>query len=190
MEIYNFHEELSGILQNLAVQAPGGSLLSLAGGEIRMMAQCYLEDGRYCMARDDPVNALASFAYAAGWLDTGCYIGILPSGPLCKNLLGGSTPIPDRFHPQLVEKSCRYQHLLDDAITASVPGSETGVHWYEGGDRVISVATAYLAGGKMFLRAERYVDALSCFSYGHGWLDTALRVGLTRIVGNRDLFAI
>jgi len=190
MELNTFHKDLSEILEQSDLLAPRGSLLALAGSEILGMAQCYLADGGRFVSGEDPVNALASFAYAAGWLDTGHYIGIFISGPLCRNLLSEGTSIPCHYHHQLIEKACRYERLLDGAITSSKPGSETGIHWYEGGERVIAVATAYLIGGKMFLEVERYEDALACFSYGHGWLDAALRVGLIRIIGNRDLFAI
>jgi hypothetical protein len=37
---------------------------------------------------------------------------------------------------------------------------------------------------------ERFEDALACFSYGHGWLDAAIRAGLIRITGNREIFAV
>ncbi len=190
MEISTFHKDLSAILEQSDILAPRGSLLALAGGDILGMAQCYLADGGCFMGNGDPVNALASFAYAAGWLDTGHYIGIFASGTLCRNLLSEGTPVPSHYHHQLIEKACRYERLLDSAITSSKPGSETGIHWYDGGERVIAVATAYLIGGKMFLKVQRNEDALACFSYGHGWLDAALRAGLIRITGNRDLFAI
>ncbi len=190
MDINTFHKVLSGILNQSDILAPRGSLLALAGRDILGMAQCYLADGGGFMSNKDPVNALASFAYAAGWLDTGHYIGIFSSGTLCRNLLSEGNSVPSHYHHQLMEKTCRYERLLDSAITSSKPGSETGLHWYEGGERVIAVATAYLIGGKMFLQEQRYEDALACFSYGHGWLDAALRAGLIRITGNRDLFAI
>ncbi len=190
MEIHTFHLELATALEHSDIHASTGTLSALAGGEIRTMALCYLEDGRYCMDRDDPVNALASFAYAAGWLDAGCYIGIIPAGHLCRYLLTGGPSLPDRFHHQLLEKTTRYQRILDSAITSSVPAPENGIHWYDGAERVFAIATAYLAGGGMFLRECRLEDSLACFSYGHGWLDAALRVGLVRITGNRDLFAI
>jgi hypothetical protein len=190
MEINAFHEHLSGILEHSAIIVPRESLLARAGGEILGMAKCYLADGNSFLDKDDPVNALASFAYAAGWMDTGQYIGIFTSGPLCRNLLSDKNSVPDCYHHKLFEKTCRYQRLLDNAIKSSEPGSEIGIHWYDGGERVIMVATAYLTGGNLFLQEERNEDALACFSYGHGWLDAALRTGLIRINGNRDLFAI
>jgi len=190
MKLHTFHKELSGILDHPDILPPPETLLSLAGREILGMARCYLDDGSSFLEKDDPVNALACFAYAAGWLDAGSFIGIVTPGPLCRNLLSDSNSVPGNHQHQLIEKACRYQRLLDRAVTSSVPGSEHGVHWYEGGERVITIATAYSIGGRTLLTMERYEDALGCFSYGHGWLDTALRVGLTRITGDRDLFAI
>jgi uncharacterized protein len=191
MEIKTFHKDLIFVLEYSCILAPPKSLLALAGMEILGMARCYEKDGNSFLTGNDPVNACASFAYAAGWLDTGSYIGIITSDrPLCRKMLSNNALIPGNFHHHLVEKACRYQRLLDSATTSSAPGSETGIHWYKGGERVIAVATAYLTGGKMFVRVERYEDALACFSYGHGWLDAALRAGIIRITGNRDLFSI
>jgi len=190
MEIETFHETLSDSLQLINIMVLPDSLLAGTGNEMIEMARCYLADGSDFIDKDDPVNALASFAYAAGWLDTGISIGVFTSQTLCKNLLSHGALIPDRFNQHLVEKAFRYQRLFDSAILSSTPGSETGIHWYDGGERVIAVAAAYSTGGRMFLQDEQYDDALACFSYGHGWLDAALRVGLIRIGGNRDLFAI
>jgi hypothetical protein len=190
MEINTFHKNLSGILEHLSIPAPPESLLGLAGGEILGMARCYLADGSCFKGNDDPVNTVASFAYAAGWLDTGAYLGIFASGQLCRDLLSDEGSVSDRFHNQLTEKACRYQRLLQHAIASSEPGSEAGIQWYEGGERVITVASAYSTGGGLFIRMERFEDALACFSYGHGWLDAAIRVGLIRITGNRDIFAV
>ncbi|MDD1696150.1 MAG: DUF357 domain-containing protein [Methanoregula sp.] len=191
MEIKMFHENLIFVLENSDILAPPKSLLAFAGMEILGMARCYEKDGSSFLTGNDPVNALASFAYAAGWLDTGRGIGLISSNRrLCRNLLSDNTSIPGNFHHKLVEKACRYQRLLDSATISSTPGSETGIHWYDGGERVIAVATAYLTGGRMFVRMERYEDALACFSYGHAWLDAALRAGIIRIIGNRNLFAI
>ena len=190
MKLNTFHECLGDTLERSVVLAPQGSLLAFTGREILSMARCYLEDGENFSKKDDPVNALASFAYAAGWLDTGHYIGIVTSGPLCKNLLSGTSSIPARSHQHLIEKACRYRQLLDSAIISSEPGAEPGIYWYEGGGKIIAIAAAYATGGTLFLRTERHEDALACFSYGHGWLDASLRAGLIRITGNREIFAI
>jgi len=44
--------------------------------ECREMARSYLDDGRYFLDQDDPVNALASFSYGHGWMDAGARIGV------------------------------------------------------------------------------------------------------------------
>ncbi len=41
------------------------------------MASSYLDDGRHFRETDDPVNALAAFSYAHGWLDAGARLGVL-----------------------------------------------------------------------------------------------------------------
>jgi uncharacterized protein len=190
METHTFREELSLILEHTSLLAPRQTLIGLAGGEILGMARCYLSDGSRFIDRNDPVNAVASFAYAAGWLDAGTYLGIFTSNPLCRNLLSKKRSIPGDYTDHLTEKTYRYQRLLNSALSSSEPGSEKGIRWYEGGENVIMVAAAYLAGGGMFIQTGQYEDALCCFSYGHGWLDTGIRVGLIRITGNRDVFAI
>ncbi len=163
MEITLFHKSLSDVLERSVILAPPESLLSSMGREILGMAQCYLEDGSCFSGKGDPVNALASFAYAAGWLDAGHFIGIVSSGPLCKNLLSGRTSVPDNSHHRLTEKACRYQRLLDSAITSSCPGSEPGITWHEGGEKIMAIAGTYALGGTMFLHDGRYEDALSLF---------------------------
>jgi hypothetical protein len=190
MEIHIFHKKLSGILDDPSIFAPQESLLGFTAREILGMARCYLADGTSFLGKDDPVNTVASFAYAAGWLDTGSYIGIFSPGQLCRFLLSERGSVTDLFHDRLTEKACRYQRLLDSAVKSSEPGSETGICWYNGGERVISIATAYSSGGRLFLQMERFEDALACFSYGHGWLDAAIRAGLIRITGNREIFAV
>ncbi|MEI6292870.1 MAG: DUF357 domain-containing protein [Methanomicrobiales archaeon] len=190
MEINAFHKSLSDILDNSDILAPPESLLGLTGSEILGMAQCYLADGSCFLSKDDPVNTVASFAYAAGWLDTGAYIGIFAPGSLCRMLLSGGDYISERFHDQLIEKACRYQRILESAVISSEPGSEAGIQWYEAGEQVITISTAYSTGGRYLLRMNRFEDSLACFSYGHGWLDASIRAGLIRITGNRDLFAI
>lgn len=190
MEIKTFCKELSEALEHLETPVVPGSLVARAGAEITGIAQCYLDDGKIFLGKDDPVNALASFAYASAWLDAGCYIGVCKSKPLCRNLLSCTFFYGDHVNDKLVEKTCRYEQLLDRAIQSSEPGPEAGTRWHEGGTRVITIATAYLNGGSMFQRNGRNEDALSCFSYGHGWLDAGIRLGLIRITGNRDLFAI
>ncbi len=55
---------------------PAGTPLGETAAEYRELAESYLEDGRHFRAEDDPVNALAAFAYGHAWLDAGARIGL------------------------------------------------------------------------------------------------------------------
>jgi hypothetical protein len=44
--------------------------------------------------------------------------------------------------------------------------------------------------GDVFRLLGQPQDALACFSYGHGWLDAAVRSGIFSLVSDRDLFAV
>ena len=51
--------------------------LAAGARECLEMAEAYLDDGRHFRGDDDPVNALACFAYGHGWLDAGARLGLL-----------------------------------------------------------------------------------------------------------------
>ncbi len=55
---------------------PADTPLGGAAADVAEMAASYLEDGRHFRANDDPVNALASYAYGHGWLDAGVRMGL------------------------------------------------------------------------------------------------------------------
>lgn len=55
---------------------PADTPLGAAAADVAEMAASYLEDGRHFRANDDPVNALASYAYGHGWLDAGVRMGL------------------------------------------------------------------------------------------------------------------
>lgn len=55
---------------------PDGTPLATAATDCAEMAESYLDDGRHFRREDDPVNALAAFAYGYGWLDAGVRLGL------------------------------------------------------------------------------------------------------------------
>ena len=67
---------LAEALEESTVSVPAGTPLGAAAEEYREMARSYLEDGRHFAETDDPVNALAAFAYGHAWLDAGARIGV------------------------------------------------------------------------------------------------------------------
>ena len=56
---------------------PAETSLADGAADCLEMAEAYLEDGRHFREEDDPVNALAAFAYGHGWLDAGARLGLL-----------------------------------------------------------------------------------------------------------------
>jgi hypothetical protein len=67
---------LAEALEAAEAVPPADTPLADAAAEYEEMARSYLEDGRHFRADDDPVNALAAFAYGHAWLDAGARIGL------------------------------------------------------------------------------------------------------------------
>lgn len=71
-----YEDMLAAALDAATVAPPAETPLAEAAGEYDEMARSYLEDGRHFHAEDDPVNALAAYAYGHAWLDAGARIGL------------------------------------------------------------------------------------------------------------------
>lgn len=67
---------LADALEQAEIAPPAGTPLAHVAEDYAEMARSYLADGRHFRAEDDPVNALASFAYGHGWLDAGARAGL------------------------------------------------------------------------------------------------------------------
>jgi hypothetical protein len=67
---------LAAALEESTVAPPESTPMADAAGDCAEMARSYLEDGRHFRAENDPVNALAAFAYGHAWLDAGARIGL------------------------------------------------------------------------------------------------------------------
>jgi len=67
---------LAAALDAAEVAPPRATDRGETAAEFREMAAAYLEDGRHFRDQDDPVNALAAFAYGHAWLDAGARAGL------------------------------------------------------------------------------------------------------------------
>jgi hypothetical protein len=67
---------LAEALDAIEVAVTAESPLGTGAAECREMAESYLEDGRHFLDEEDPVNALAAFAYGHAWLDAGARLGL------------------------------------------------------------------------------------------------------------------
>ncbi|ELZ26329.1 hypothetical protein C474_21581 [Halogeometricum pallidum JCM 14848] len=88
----------------------------------------------------------------------------------------------------LAEKTDRYGRMLADALdeaTVAVP-RETPL----GGAAVEieEMAVSYLEDGRHFRENDDPVNALASFSYGYGWLDAGVRMGLFEVPEGTGLF--
>lgn len=86
---------------------------------------------------------------------------------------------------KLKQKTDQYESLLDLGCQEATVVDETA----EIGHECKSMAEAYLADGKHFRREGDDVTALAAFSYGHGWLDAGIRIGVLDGTEEGDLFA-
>ena len=88
----------------------------------------------------------------------------------------------------LTEKTDRYERMLTEALDAAEPcppaESPLGVAAAE----VREMASSYLADGRHFRATDDPVNALASFSYGYGWLDAGVRMGLFSVPADTELF--
>ena len=90
----------------------------------------------------------------------------------------------------LIEKTDRYEQMLADALDAAeeTPPEETPLSEAATDCRVM--AASYLEDGRHFRKHDDPVNALASFSYGYGWLDAGVRMGLFSIPEDTELFTM
>jgi hypothetical protein len=179
------------MLSTTRISAPESTHINKIAALVLEMARAYESDGITFFVSGDPVNALAGFYYGFGWLHFGLSSGLLTvtTSPLCPF----SEPhevLQQPFRAKLEEKTCRYAHLLDIALSSvkCAPDPATVSHGFA--KRIHSVAVVYARRGDYHVKSGSLEDALASFSYGHGWLDAGVTAGLFRIVAERDLFTV
>lgn len=89
----------------------------------------------------------------------------------------------------LEEKTGRYERMLADALELASPSVDAESGKVEG-DECIEMASAYLQDGMHFREEGDLINALASFSYGHGWIDAAARLGAIDVPKDSDLFTI
>jgi hypothetical protein len=90
----------------------------------------------------------------------------------------------------LEEKTDRYERLLADALGEAErrPPADTPLGTAAAECR--EMAASYLDDGRHFREHDDPVNALAAFSYGYGWLDAGVRMGLFAVPGDTDLFTL
>jgi hypothetical protein len=88
----------------------------------------------------------------------------------------------------LAEKTDRYGRMLADALAAATVAVPPGTPLGDAAAEVEEMAGSYLEDGRHFREADDPVNALASFSYGYGWLDAGVRMGLFEVPDDTDLF--
>jgi hypothetical protein len=90
----------------------------------------------------------------------------------------------------LKEKTDRYERMLADALGAAEARPPADTHLGEAAAECREMAASYLDDGRHFRESGDPVNALAAFSYGYGWLDAGVRMGLFAVPEDTDLFTV
>ena len=192
MKIVACREELAADLVRTRSAAHVHTPLEREAFAVVEMAQAYQKDGTAFYTAGDLVNALAAFWYGAGWLHFGISSGLLISdsrNPFCP-FAGPLEKLPLPLAEKLMEKTHRYERLLDTARLSVECAGDPATISHDFAGKVLFIALLYAAQGAGYRKAGEYEDALACFSYGHGWLDAGVTCGYFRIMAHRDIFTV
>jgi uncharacterized protein len=184
---------LSTLVGHTVIVCAEKTPLCTAAGTVLGMACAYSKDGDTFYAAGDRVNALASYWYGFGWLHFGCAYGLLNTpgnGVNCCPFQGQCERLLVTYTPKLAEKTARYARLLDTARASIAPAPDPATNAHDFSCQILVIVGCYSSQGTAYQKAGFVEDALACFSYGHGWLDAAVRSGLFRITRERDLFTV
>ena len=182
---------LTATLSLARIPAPQDTPLNKIAASVLEMARAYESDGTMFSETGDYVNALACYFYGFGWLHFGLSSGLLIGtvAAVCP-FAGPAELLPQRYRAQLEEKSVRYARLLDMARSSVECAPDPATRSHDFAVRVLCIAEIYSRYGGQLLKSGAYEEALSCFSYGHGWLDAGVSAGLFRIMSGRDIFCV
>lgn len=151
MKINRYRNTFEGFFRDVPARSPGKSLLAGARAEMYQIAACYRDDGDRFLHAGDDINALASYAYASGWIDTGFFLGVFPCGSPCGLLFEDEELRPDLSN-SLREKATRYGRILATACSSCRPFLSPGSHGTMGESALFSLLLHTCTGGHGFSR--------------------------------------
>ncbi|WFN35420.1 DUF357 domain-containing protein [Methanogenium sp. S4BF] len=172
------------------IVVPQNTWLFSAAEDVIEMAQAYASDGFVFLKNHDEVNALASFAYGNGWLDTGVKAGLIASLSTGIPPSGCAEEIPENLSDHLSEKTFRYERMLTTALTSVCINSEPELPLYSAAEELCRIAHLHYHEGTTEIQRNNLADGLALLSYAYGWIDAGVRTGILRVVKNNELFTI
>lgn len=90
----------------------------------------------------------------------------------------------------LHEKTDRYEGMLADALAEAEVAVPEQTPLGEAAEECREMALSYLEDGRHFRADDDWVNALASFSYGYGWLDAGVRMGLFDVPDDSHLFTM
>ncbi|MHC1593184.1 MAG: DUF357 domain-containing protein [Methermicoccaceae archaeon] len=90
---------------------------------------------------------------------------------------------------KLKERVEKYEDMLGCALGEVEVAAMDNSFLFRAGHDLIEMARAYHGDGLFFMEKQEYTRALVCFSYGHGFLDAGVRLGVLR-AKSASLFTI
>lgn len=191
MKITECQVLLTSTLSTARVPAPANTYYNRDAGRVLEMARAYEYDGTRFFLSGDPVNALAGFYYAFGWVHFGISSGLLTTTePVICPFKTPLELLQTPFRAKLEEKTIRYEHLLNLARSSVICAPDPATTSYDFARRILCIAGVYARYGVYLRMSGNLEEALAGFSYGHGWLDAGVTTGFFRIVAERELFTV
>lgn len=90
----------------------------------------------------------------------------------------------------LEEKTDQYEEMLDEALGVAEVAVPAETPMGEAAGDCREMAESYLEDGRHFREQDDAVNALAAFSYGYGWLDCGVRMGLFSTPEESTLFTV
>ena len=88
----------------------------------------------------------------------------------------------------LGEKTDRYEEMLAEALSVAEVAVPAGTPLADAAAECLEMAESYLEDGRHFRASDDPANALASFSYGYGWLDAGVRIGLFAVPAETELF--
>lgn len=167
--------------ETATIVVPQDSWFAEAADDVLEMARAYASDGFVFLERGDEVNALASFAYGSGWLDTGAKAGLVTNHTTGIPPTGCAPDIPKHLFDHLNEKTYRYQRMLTGALASVSINSEPGLPLYPAATVICRTAHGYYSHGSDAIENGSLADGLALLSYAYGWIDAGVRTGFLHV---------
>ncbi|SFR44773.1 DUF357 domain-containing protein [Halogeometricum limi] len=90
----------------------------------------------------------------------------------------------------LDEKTDRYGRMLADALEEAAVAVPAETPLGGAAAEIEEMAVSYLEDGRHFRENDDPVNALASYSYGYGWLDAGVRMGLFTVPDDTHLFTM